>query len=303
MIPVLRIGTRGSALALAQCGHVARFLEAAGVCERAELVTIVTTGDRITDRSLALEGGKGLFIKELEEALLDGRVDCAVHSLKDMPAELLPEFFLGTILPREDARDVLFGATSVAALPQGAVVGTSSLRRGAQLLYRRRDLRVVTLRGNVGTRLAKLADPTSGIDATLLAAAGLARLGLEHSGAPLDPSEMLPAVGQGTLAVECLAARESLAAHLAAVAHRDTEVRASAERAFLAALGGSCTTPVAAYAEAVSSGIRLRALIAHPDGSAVVAGERLALGADAARAGADLARELLAGGGRALLGL
>ncbi len=266
----VRIGTRGSPLALAQAEELRRGLAAAHPRFRATdavVVTVIrTSGDRIQDRPLAEVGGKGLFTKEIEEALLDGRVDCAAHSMKDLPTWLPAGLTIGCLLPREDPRDALFArrGDSIASLPPGAVVGTASLRRAAQLLAQRPDLRIVPLRGNVGTRLAKL--EAGAVDATLLALAGLKRLGLaDRATAILAPEEMLPAVAQGAIGIEI---REGDAALAEAV-------RVAAERACLAELDGSCHTPIAALAETMGGdGLRLRALIALPDGSAVERDER-----------------------------
>ena len=268
----LRIGTRGSPLALAQAGIVRDCLAAAHPhLPRAEIAVIKTTGDRVQDRKLDEIGGKGLFTKEIEEALLEGRIDLAVHSMKDMPTFLPEGLVIGCLLKRADPRDALFSphARSLAGLPRGAKVGTSSLRRQAQILALRPDLNVVTLRGNVGTRLAKLAAGT--VDATLLAMAGLIRLGLaEKASAILSPEEMLPAVAQGALGVEIRAADSRMSELLAPLDDFATELAVNAERACLAVLDGSCHTPIAALAELGPSGtLRLRSLIALPDGSAL----------------------------------
>ncbi len=279
-ITKVRIGTRGSPLALAQAREIRARLIAAdpGVVEAdIELVVIKTTGDRVQDRTLAEVGGKGLFTKEIEEALIDGRIDLAVHSMKDMPTWLPDGLAIGCLLPREDPRDALFArrGDSIASLPEGAVVGTASLRRQAQLLALRPDLRVVPLRGNVGTRLKKLA--SGEIDATLLALAGLRRLGLaDRATAVLAPEEMLPAVAQGAIGVEIRADDDAARDLLAPLDDRDTGLRVAAERACLAELDGSCHTPIAALAELEAGGgnLRLRALIALPDGSVVHRDER-----------------------------
>ncbi|MEX1205160.1 MAG: hydroxymethylbilane synthase [Dongiaceae bacterium] len=274
----LRIGTRGSPLALAQANELARRLAAAHPDLPApEIVVIKTTGDRVQDRTLAEVGGKGLFTKEIEEALIGGRIDLAVHSMKDLPTWLPDGLAIGCLLPREDPRDALFArrGDSIATLPQGAVAGTSSLRRQAQLLALRPDLRVVPLRGNVGTRLKKLA--SGEIDATLLALAGLRRLGLaDRATAVLAPEEMLPAVAQGAIGVEIRADDDAARDLLAPLDDRDTGLRVAAERACLAELDGSCHTPIAALAELETGGdgLRLRALIALPDGSVVHRDER-----------------------------
>jgi hydroxymethylbilane synthase len=272
----LRIGTRGSPLALAQAEELKRRLgEAHPALRKAgavEISVIKTTGDKVQDRKLMEIGGKGLFTKEIEEALLAGTVDCAIHSAKDMETWLPEGLIIGCILPREDPRDALFAkkAKSIADLPKGAVVGTSSLRRQAQLLARRPDLKVVSLRGNVETRLKKLA--AGEVDATLLALAGLKRLGLaEKAKAVLSTDEILPAVAQGALAIEVRADNQDIRAGLAPLNDAVSERQVTAERACLAELDGSCHTPIAALAEPKSDGatFRLRALIALPDGSKV----------------------------------
>ena len=273
---VVRLGTRGSPLALKQAEETRDRLAAAwpalAVPGAIELVVIKTSGDRVQDRPLAELGGKGLFAKEIEEALAARRIDIAVHSLKDLPTWLPDGLALAAVLPREDVRDALVtldGLPGLEALPAGAVVGTCSLRRQAQLLLRRPDLRVVTLRGNVGTRLARLAE--GACRATLLAVAGLNRLGLAERGRPLPTEHLLPAVAQGAIGLEIRADDAATAGLLAAINHAPTWQRVTAERACLAALRGSCTTPVAVLADlltgALGSGLRLRALLALPDGS------------------------------------
>jgi hydroxymethylbilane synthase len=264
----VRIGTRGSQLALRQAEEVAAGLRRAWPRLEVELVPIRTSGDRLASVHLAEVGGKGLFVREIDEALREGRVDLAVHSLKDLPAERPKGVVLAAFPRREDARDVLVAATAtrVGSLPRGARVGTSSLRRSVQLLARRPDLTAAPIRGNVDTRLRKLRQGE--YDALVLAAAGLRRLGLlDATATPLDPEEMLPAVGQGTLGVE---AREDDAGILeVAEALTDAETRAAtlAERAFLEAVGGTCTTPLAAYARPTEAGLRLDAFVATPDGT------------------------------------
>ena len=269
--PPLRIGTRGSRLARAQTDLVCRALAAAhpelAAPGALEVVVIRTTGDRVTDRPLAELGGKGLFCKEIEAALLERRIDVAVHSVKDLPTWLPDGLVLGAVLKREDARDVLIARTpvTIAELPRRAVIGTASVRRKAQLLAHRPDLRVVNFRGNIDTRLRKLA--AGEVDATLLALAGLRRLGLEDAGVVLSPEEMLPAVGQGALGVECRADDAGSLAMLTAIDHPASAPCVRAERALLAALDGSCHTPIAGHAEIAAGLLHLRALIARPDGS------------------------------------
>jgi hydroxymethylbilane synthase len=300
----LRIGTRGSPLARAQTDLVCRALRSAHADlaepDALEVVVVRTTGDRITDRPLAEFGGKGLFCKELETALLEGTIDLAVHSMKDLPTWLPDGLAIGAMLEREDFRDVLLaqGATSLAGLPRGAVVGTASLRRQAQLLARRPDLRVVSFRGNVETRLKKLA--AGEVDATLLALAGLKRLSLDPGlGTALAPEEMLPAVGQGAIGVECRSGDETVRALLAAVDHAPTSACVRAERALLAALDGSCRTPIAGLAEISEGSLRLRALIARPDGSLCLTTERRGDPASGEALGRDAGEELRARAGPA----
>ena len=269
--PLLRIGTRGSKLALRQAAELCERLRAAhpelAARGALETITIRTTGDQVADRSLADIGGKGLFTKELEEALKDRRIDLAVHSLKDMPAPLPEGLTIACHLPREDARDALIApkARSLQDLPQGASVGTSSPRRQAQLLHLRPDLRIVALRGNVDTRLGKIA--AGAADATVLALAGLKRLGRESEAtAILSPEEMLSAAAQGVIAVEIRAEDGRVRSLLAAIDHRPTAICASAERALIEALGGTCRTPIAALATLDGNRIKLAAMVLSPDG-------------------------------------
>jgi len=297
---VLRIGTRGSKLALAQAEWIRRRIELATPGLRAELVIVRTSGDRITDVPLHQVGGKGLFVKELEAGLLDGSLDAAVHSLKDVPGELAAGLVIAAVPEREDPRDVVItrAAGGLDGLVPGARVGTSSPRRAAWLraLYPR--LAVVDLRGNVDTRLGKLA--AGAVDALLLARAGLNRLGVapEHAAA-CDPHQFLPAVGQGALALEC--APGPVVERLRAVEHRPSRQAIDAERGFLTAVGGTCTTPLAAFAEIDGEALTLRAAILDPDGSRVVRGERRGAAGDGTRIGAELAAALLADGGADIL--
>jgi hydroxymethylbilane synthase len=296
----LRLATRASRLALAQSGQVARQVEAAlGVT--VELVAVKTSGDRLADVSLAKIGGKGLFVKEIEEALLDGRADFAVHSAKDLPAALAPGLVLAAFPERADPRDALVaraGATTLAKLAAGARVGTGSARRTAQLHSLRPDLEVLPLRGNVTTRLERLREGR--FDAVLLACAGLDRLGLGseiHERVSVDV--LLPAVGQGVLAIEARAG-ESLARDLAALTHGPSARAVAAERAFLARLEGDCNVPLAAFAEVRGDGtLRLQGLVASADGAAVARAE--AAGDDAERCGREVAEAVLARGGEAIL--
>jgi len=297
MTVVLRIATRGSPLALAQAREVRARLAAAhpdlAADGAVEIVPYRTTGDLLQAGPLREIGGKGLFTKEIEEALLDGRADIAVHSMKDLPTALPDGLVLAALLPREDARDALIahGAAGIAELPQGATVGTASLRRQAILLSRRPDLRVVPLRGNVETRLARVA--AGEIAATLLAVAGLKRLGLlDRATAILEPDEMLPAVCQGAIGIECRAGDDRTRARLAAVDDPDTASRVAAERAFLAALDGSCRTPIAGLATLAGDRLSLRGLIVRPDGSETIADRGEGRAADAAALGRALGDSL-----------
>ena len=261
MAQPLRIGTRGSPLALVQARAVADALASLGVAT--EIVTITTSGDVIQDRPLAELGGKALWTKELDAALADGRTDLSVHSMKDVETIRPGVFHIAAMLERADTADRLIGAVSIEALPEGSRVGTSSPRRAAQMLARRPDLAVSPIRGNVQTRLAKI--ERGEFDATLLAAAGLTRLGLDI-GAPLD---LLPAPAQGAIGIEILSERDDLRALLARIDHAPTHQAVDAERAFLAALGGDCHSAVAALAE----GGKLRAEIMLPDGREVQSGD------------------------------
>ncbi len=296
--PLLRIGTRGSPLALAQAAELRTRLVSAhpGLAEAGAIETVVirTTGDQVRDRTLAAIGGKGLFTKEIEEALLAGAIDLAVHSLKDLPTWLPPGLILACHLPREDPRDALFSphAVSLAALPSGAVVGTASLRRQAQVLFARPDLRVVPLRGNVETRLRKLEAGT--VDATLLAVAGLKRLGqAERITAILSTEDMLPAVAQGAIGIEIREGDERARRYVAPLDHAATAAQVTAERALLAALDGSCRTPIAALAEIAGDAVlSLSAMVIRPDGSERHMTTRRGGMADAAALGADAGAEL-----------
>jgi hydroxymethylbilane synthase len=268
---LLRIGTRGSPLALIQARTVrARLAAALGANEEAiDVVIIRTSGDRIQDRPLAEVGGKGLFTKEIEEALLDGRIDLAVHSSKDMPTFSQKGLMLAACLEREDPRDAFIGRTarSLAELPQGATLGTASLRRQAIAKRARPDLKVAPLRGNVETRLRKLEEGE--VDATLLALAGLRRLGLtQHATRVMSIEEFLPAVGQGAIGIEARARDTRTRDMLARIDHADTSAAVACERAFLAELDGSCKTPIAGHAIINGDALQFRGLIARPDGTA-----------------------------------
>lgn len=306
----LRIGTRGSPLALAQAGMVRRFLGAAhpvlAPAAAVEIVVIKTSGDLMLDRALGEAGGKGLFTKEIDEAQLAGRIDVAVHSMKDVPTWLPDGLSLGAVLEREDPRDAFISvkAKTLAGLPHGAVVGTASLRRQAQILHHRPDLKVVLLRGNVETRLRKVRE--GAVDATLLALAGLKRLGrADAATAIVEADAMLPAVAQGAVGVTCRADDARARALLAALDHAPSRMEIAAERALLATLDGSCRTPIAALARADGTRLTLRGLIAKPDGSRVVrgaregnvAGAREGRAADAEALGRELGQALRAEAG------
>ena len=246
--PRFTIGTRGSPLALAQAHMVAEALEKAHGWDpgSVEIVTVKTSGDRIQDRPLADVGGKALWTKELDLALLAGETHCSVHSMKDVESERPDSLQIAAMLPRADVRDRLIGAESIAALPVGAKVGTSSPRRAAQLKRLRPDLQMVSIRGNVDTRLAK--KEAGEVDATLLAAAGLDRLGRPNLGAPIEQNEMIPAPAQGAIGIECRTDDATTAALLNAIDHDETHQAVLVERAFTRALGGTCHSPVAAHA-------------------------------------------------------
>ena len=294
----LKIGTRGSPLALAQAHETRDRLMAAFELPTAafEIVKISTTGDQVQDRALKEIGNKGLFTKEIDEAMLDGRIDISVHSTKDMPVELPDGILLACFLPREDVRDAFLSEQcgAVTELPQGAVVGTSSLRRRAQLMRLRPDLQVVEFRGNVQTRLKKLRDGLA--DATFLAMAGLNRLGLDDLPAHAVPvDQMLPAVAQGAIGIERREGDARAERMLAAIHDVETGQRLAAERAFLAGLDGSCEVPIGGLAELDGEKLWLRGELLSPDGAHVVSGARRGAIADGAALGRDLADELRAG--------
>jgi len=290
----IRIGTRGSLLAVAQAERVAgelrrRYPELAPV-----LVKIKTSGDTFAHIPLSHVGGKGLFIKEIEEALLDGQVDVAVHSMKDVPTEIAPGLNIAAILEREDASDVLISrrGEKLDALPSGARIGTSSLRRQAQLLHFRPDLTVVPLRGNLDTRLRKL--DTEGLDAIVVAAAGVYRLGRQQEVTEVLPLEIsLPAVGQGALGLEIRAHDKRIRDLVEPMTHGPSALTIAAERAFLKRLGGGCQVPIAAYGRLDGAELRLVALVISPDGTGVVRGERKGPSALAEEIGFAIAEELL----------
>ena len=296
----LRIGTRGSRRALTPATWVQRRLEAAHPGLAVELVVIRTSGDAITDVPLAALGGKGLFVKEIEQALLAGDIDAAVHSLKDVPGELAPGLVIAAVPAREAAHDVIVtrAAGGLDALADGARVGTSSPRRAALVRAAQPRLAVVTLRGNVDTRLAKLA--RGEVDALILAAAGLARLGVTPPHvAACDSVVFTPAIGQGALALESRPG--AVAERLRAIEDPRARQAIDAERAFLVAARGSCVSPLAAHATVEGGVLTLRAVIAQPDGARLVRGERRGAPATGAALGADLARALLAAGGAEIL--
>ncbi|KNC92977.1 hydroxymethylbilane synthase [Trabulsiella odontotermitis] len=299
---VLRIATRQSPLALWQAHYVKNRLMACHPGLDVELVPMVTRGDVILDTPLAKVGGKGLFVKELELALLENRADIAVHSMKDVPVDFPEGLGLVTICEREDPRDAFVSNhyASLDDLPAGSVVGTSSLRRQCQLAALRPDLVIRSLRGNVGTRLSKL--DNGDYDAIILATAGLIRLGLESRiRMALPPETSLPAVGQGAVGIECRLGDDWTRALLAPLNHTETAIRVKAERAMNTRLEGGCQVPIGSYAELIDGEIWLRALVGAPDGSQMVRGERRGKPEEAEQLGISLAEELLQNGARAIL--
>lgn len=299
---VLRIATRQSPLALWQAHYVKQRLEACHPQLTVELVPMVTRGDIILDTPLAKVGGKGLFVKELELALLEGRADIAVHSMKDVPVEFPEGLGLVTICERDDPRDAFVSNNfaNMDDLPAGSVVGTSSLRRQCQIAERRPDLVIRSLRGNVGTRLGKL--DNGDYDAIILAVAGLNRLGLQERIRYALPAEVsLPAVGQGAVGIECRLDDEQTQTLLASLNHDETAIRVRAERAMNMRLEGGCQVPIGSYAELNNGELWLRALVGAPDGSVLVRGERRGKPEDAETMGISLAEELLGKGAREIL--
>ncbi|MGQ0429292.1 MAG: hydroxymethylbilane synthase [Gammaproteobacteria bacterium] len=299
---VIRIATRRSRLALWQAEHVGACLTAIHPGLTVSLVPIVTEGDRIQDRALATVGGKGLFIKELENALLAGEADIAVHSMKDVPAEMPAGLGIGAVLERADPRDAFVSNSheKFAALPRGARVGTSSLRRQCQLRRSRPDLSVIVLRGNVETRLRKL--DAGEFEATVLAMAGLERLGLvARVRERFSPRQMLPAVGQGVIGIECRVADSRIRDLLVPLEHAPTRLRLDAERAFSGRLGGSCQSPIAAYAELEGGTVSLRGLVGAPDGTRIYEDRITGPARDATSLGIRLAVRLMEAGAAALL--
>lgn len=299
---ILRIATRQSPLALWQAHYVQQRLMACHPGLRVELVPMVTKGDVILDTPLAKVGGKGLFVKELEQAMLEDRADIAVHSMKDVPIAFPEGLGLVTICEREDPLDAFVSNQydSVDALPQGAVVGTSSLRRQCQLSARRPDLIIRSLRGNVGTRLGKL--DAGDYDAIILAVAGLKRLGLgDRIRYAMPAEESLPAVGQGAVGIECRLDDAQAIALLSALNDDDTAVRVKAERAMNTRLEGGCQVPIGSFALLQGDDLWLRGLVGSPDGTAMIRGERRGPRADAEKMGISLAEELLNNGAREIL--
>ncbi|WP_417454967.1 hydroxymethylbilane synthase [Kiloniella sp.] len=295
--PVLRLGTRGSPLALAQAFEVKRLLQEVHSDlkddESVEVVVINTTGDKIQDRALSAIGGKGLFTKEIEDGLQDGSIDIAVHSMKDVPTWLPDGLEISTVLEREDPRDALFSskANSLAELPKGAIVGSASLRRQAQIKAKRPDIEVITFRGSVQTRLRKLEEGQ--VDATLLAVAGLNRLKQSDLiTAALSTEEMLPAPAQGAVGLEIRTGDDRIRAYVDAIHHEPTMQRITAERACLAELDGSCRTPIAALAEIEGDELYLRTMLAATDGSKIFTTERRGPISSAEEMGRSAGRDL-----------
>ncbi|WP_290651263.1 hydroxymethylbilane synthase [Aquisalimonas sp.] len=299
---ILRIATRKSPLAVWQAEHVAGQLRAAHPGLRVELVRMSTRGDRITDAPLSRIGGKGLFLKELEQGLLDGRADIAVHSMKDVPAAMTPDLHLPVIPARGDPRDAFLSVrhASLWDIPEGGMIGTASLRRQCQIRAARPDVRVATLRGSVNTRLAKLDEGQ--FDAIILAASGLQRLQMDaRITRLLPPEESLPAVGQGALGIQCRVGDTAAEALIAPLDDARSHTRVAAERAVNRELEGSCQVPIGAYAELHGDQLRLRALVGSPDGREVVRGETNGAAKDAEALGTRLGHELLERGGREIL--
>lgn len=298
----IRIATRKSALALWQAEHVAAVLKDRPEVSDVELVPMSTRGDEVLDRSLQKIGGKGLFIKELEVAMVEGHADIAVHSMKDVPAEMPDGFALATVLERANPFDALVSSivSTLDELPQGALVGSSSLRRQAQLLALRPDLRVEPLRGNVNTRLAKLDD--GNYDAIILACAGLERLGMaERIAAAMTPQQILPAAAQGVVGIECRSDAEALREVLAELTNAHSQLTTTAERAVSRTLEASCQSPVASYATTDGASLSLESLVASADGKKILRESIDGAAADAEALGIDLAERLLERGAAKLL--
>ncbi len=299
---ILRIATRKSPLAWWQAEHVAARLQDLHPGLQVELVGMTTQGDKILDTPLAKIGGKGLFVKELEQGMMEGRADLAVHSMKDVPVELPEGFQLGAILEREDPRDAFVSSTyeHIDTLPRGARLGTASLRRQAQIACRRPDLQILSLRGNINTRLAKL--DAGDYDAIVLAASGLKRIGLgDRIQAELTPEQSLPAIGQGALGIECRQNDGRVEALIAPLIHEQTAVCVRAERAMNHRLNGGCQVPIAGYAELTENGLRLRGLVGAVDGSILYRAEREGPVDQAEVLGLAVAEELLGQGAAEIL--
>jgi hydroxymethylbilane synthase len=298
----VRIATRKSRLALWQAEYVADAIIRHCPNLNIELLPMTTKGDEILDRSLAKIGGKGLFVKELEHAILTGEADLAVHSMKDMPAEMPDGLSIVSVMQREDPRDALVSerVDNISRLPEGASVGTSSLRRQSQLLHLRPDLDIRPLRGNVETRLKRIEEGK--FQAIILATAGLNRLGLAHRiSAHIDPAEMLPAVGQGAIGIQCRLDDRELIENLAALNHPATKSQVDAERGFSRQLGGSCQSPIAGHAVLDGDNLVLTGRVAMPDGSLIIEGRKSGKIDDAPRIGFELAQELLKQGADEIL--
>ncbi len=298
----IRIATRGSPLALWQAEHVAAKLEALHPGLKVSLLTMKTRGDKLLDAPLAKVGGKGLFVKELEIGLLDGRADLAVHSLKDVPVEFPEGLELALVMEREDPRDAFVSNhyDSLAAMPAGTLVGTSSLRRQTQVRERYPELRVDWVRGNVNTRLAKL--DAGDFDAIILAASGLQRLGFDaRIRAAIPPEECLPAIGQGVLGIEIRTDDDELRELIAPLAHPETTLRVAAERALNQTLNGGCQVPIAGYAELEGDQLHLRGLVGQPDGSEILRADIRGSSSRAHELGVELAQQLLARGADRIL--
>lgn len=294
------VGTRQSSLALTQSTWVVKQLESLQPGISIQMKKIVTKGDRILDVTLSKVGGKGLFVKEIEQALMDGTIDFAVHSMKDMPAELPEGLMIVAVPEREDPRDVLISrdGRTFSELPKGAKVGTSSLRRAAQLKHARPDLKIVSLRGNIDTRLRKLEE--EGLDAIVLAAAGLSRMGwLERATERLSVDICIPAVGQGALAIQCRSDDSEMRQLLSAMDHLPTRQEVTAERTLLGELNGGCQVPIGAYAEYRDSLLSLRGMVGTPDGSVLL--KEFAEGEQPAELGWQVAEKLLEKGAREIL--
>lgn len=299
---LLRIATRKSPLAMWQAEHVRERLQVLNPGLEVELVSMTTQGDRVLDSPLAKIGGKGLFVKELENGMLEGRADIAVHSMKDVPAELPAGLEIGAILEREDPRDAFVSNryASIDELPLGARVGTSSLRRQCQLRASRPDLEILDLRGNVNTRLVKL--DAGDYDAIVLACAGLRRLGMEERiTRALDPEAMLPAIAQGVIGIECRSGDTRISELIAGLDHPHTATRTAIERGMNARLAGGCQAPVAGYSELDDDILHLRGLVGWPNGSDIVRGDISGPMSDAVNLGEQLADDLLARGARGIL--